>query len=372
MYTRPAVRVAAWTAALALAGSSLVSRAELQGVDEGFSVAGDLRLRTETDFDSRRADRKQREDRTRVRVRARVGLEYEAAPFTFGLRLRSGSDDSQQSPHITVVDFDGNDTGDADFNPDQWYLAARSESWWGWAGRNSFPFWRRNELFWDSDVTPAGLAGGYDGTRWGVKAGYFSLPVGMQEFTGNLGAVQLTGEHSRSGVDFTGATGLFLFDADPDDPDAALLLAGNGSRDYTIWVTSLQAAWRVGARRIAVGGDVFINSEDYDATEPARDEDIGYVLSAVLGQTERAGDWQVGYHYARIEELAVNSSVAQDDWVRWGTANQTRGSDLEGHELRFGYGLAKNLDVLARLYIVDSITTPEDGNRFRVDLNFSF
>ena len=35
------------------------------------------------------------------------------------MRLRSGSDLSHQSPNITVVDFDDNDTGDADFNLDR-------------------------------------------------------------------------------------------------------------------------------------------------------------------------------------------------------------------------------------------------------------
>lgn len=68
----------------------------------------------------------------------------------------------------------------------------------------------------------------------------------------------------------------------------------------------------------------------------------------------------------------MNASFAQDDWVRWGSATQTRGSNLKGHELRFGYGLAKDLNLLARLYLVESITTVEDGKRFRIDLNYSY
>ncbi len=95
------------------------SRADIFSAD-GFRLYGDFRARLEADWDSQTANGIPRDDRTRIRVRARAGLEY--APderFTFGLRLRSGSDDSHQSPHITVVDLDDNDTGDAHFNFDK-------------------------------------------------------------------------------------------------------------------------------------------------------------------------------------------------------------------------------------------------------------
>ncbi|MDH3604321.1 MAG: substrate-binding domain-containing protein, partial [Candidatus Tectomicrobia bacterium] len=50
-----------------------------------------------------------------------------------------------------------------------------------WAGRNSLPFWKQNELFWDDDVTPAGAGFNYknefeDGFLE-VNAGYLVLPA---------------------------------------------------------------------------------------------------------------------------------------------------------------------------------------------------
>ena len=91
-----------------------------------------------------------------------------------------------------------------------------------------------------------------------------------------------------------------------------------------------------------------------------------------LGSLKERGDWLAAYYYARIETFAVNSSFAQDDWVRWGSATETRASNLKGHELRFAYAFEKNINLVARLYLVEAITTAEDGNRFRVDLNFKF
>jgi hypothetical protein len=68
----------------------------------------------------------------------------------------------------------------------------------------------------------------------------------------------------------------------------------------------------------------------------------------------------------------VNASFAQDDWIRFGSATQTDSSDFSGHELRASYAISKTLNVVSRLYLVDAITTIQDGNRFRVDLNWKF
>jgi len=64
--------------------------------------------------------------------------------------------------------------------------------------------------------------------------------------------------------------------------------------------------------------------------------------------------------------------MAQDDWFRFGSATQTRSSDFRGHELSAGYAVTDRLNVLARYFTVESITTREDGKRFRLDLNYSF
>ncbi|MCP3964343.1 MAG: hypothetical protein GY719_41475 [bacterium] len=336
----------------------------------GFKITGDFRARAEADFDSHRASGIPRDDRTRIRVRARVGLDYAATDvFSFGLRLRSGSDDSHQSPHITVIDFDDNDTGDADFNFDKWFLKAKGEKAWGWVGRNSLPLWKQNEMFWDDDVIPAGLALGYktsirDDSSFAVNAGYFSLPVGMQEFSGNLAAAQLV----YAGKGFTAAVGLLDIDANPGDADATRLLRGNGLRDYSIWVGSLQG--KVG--KWTLGADFMHNAESYSPTVANFDQTDGLVLSVKYGGLSNKGDWLAAVYWAEIEALAVSSSYAQDDWVRWGSATETRASDMEGGELRFAYALEKNVNLVARLYLVDAITTGEDGSRFRLDFNYKF
>ncbi|MBT4520480.1 MAG: porin [Halieaceae bacterium] len=346
-------------------------------------VYGDFRARMEQDWDSQKSSGADRDDRLRARVRVRLGMTYKPSDtFEFGVRLRSGSDDSQQSPHITVVDFDDNDTGDAHFNFDKWYLKAKGKNGWGSIGRNGLPMWKPNEMFWDDDVTPLGIAAGYgfkvgEGSKLGLNGGYFSLPAGMQDTCGEMGYGQAVLNTSLEGGGLTAAVGLFDMEGDDSASDCDIYLQDNGRRDYQIWVANLQAKFSAGNRPLKIGVDFMSNSESYKLGEPGisssnKDETDGWDAYVSWGSTGKQGDWLVGYWYANIEQFAVNNSFAQDDWVRWGSATQTRASNFKGHELRAAYGLGNGMNLVARMYLVEAITTREDGNRFRLDFNYKF
>ena len=371
--------------ALFLAASS--SWADISLDDNGkLSVYGDFRARLEADWDSQRSDGSERNDRNRLRVRVRAGLKYAAnEQISFGFRIRSGSDDSQQSPHITVIDFDDNDTGDAHFNLDKWYFKYNAGKTSTWIGRNSLPFWKANEMVLDDDVTPAGLGFSYQADKVRFNAGYFSNPAGMQNFTGNTGVAQAVFDTTVGNTRLVFAGGVIIVDTDTNNSNNGLLLDNNGVRDYTIWVANVQASLKAMDRPLKLNLDLIHNSKNYSASDPDafsafhRNETDGYVISARLGDTNDRGHWLFGYYYSHIETLAVNNSLAQDDWVRWGSATQTRASNFEGSEFRAAVGLGNKMNVVARLYIVDGIKRrsatsldKEDGNRFRVDLNWKF
>ena len=380
MVGRSSITVTAMAVVVSLSPPATAERDSSEDV----RLYGDFRFRLEQDWDSRRSDGTERSDRARARIRLRLGADFRPTDrILLGARLRSGSDLSQQSPHITIVDFAGGDTGDADFNLDEWFLKARSSNrrFSGWVGRDGFPFWKQNELFWDDDVTLAGMAGSLtqktgDKGELAIHAGWFSLPAGMRDFAGEMRALQLVYSAPIGDVNVTVAGGYFVTEANPADAAANLLLNGDGVRDYRVLVGNLQAKLQAGGRALTFGADVLTNREAYSATDPVpftvanAGQTDGRVFSARYGSTSSRGDWLAGYFYARIEALAVIASYAQDDWVRWGNGPQTRGSNFHGHELRFAYAASRHLKVVARLYIVESITTVEDGNRFRIDFNF--
>ena len=348
-----------------------------------FTATGDFRLRGESDWDSQDGSGVAREDRTRLRVRLRVGFRFDPSDhWRVEARVRSGAEGSQQSPHITILDLDDNDTGDASFDFDRWSLRGQNEGFFAWAGRNNPPFWKQNELLFDDDVTMPGMAGGWEGKAGpgplALTAGYFAAPVGMRRSSGTMFGAQAAYQPELAGARWAFALGTYQFDPDRDDPDATLLQQGNGLRDYSIVAATVQGRWTVDGRPLAAGVDVLHNAEGYETTDPDpvtaanTGETDGFVAQVMYGGLSAADQWLVGYTYARIETLAVNNSYAQDDWVRWGSDTQTRGSNMEGHELRFGWAFDPRLNVLSRLYLVEAITNVEDGKRLRVDVNWVF
>lgn len=363
-------------------------------LDEAGRIAiyGDGRLRMEKDWDSYRGDGSQRDDRTRMRIRARLGLKLKPTNWIeFGVRARTGNDDHQQSGHITIKDFDDNPNGASDLNLDKWYVRGKWDKLSVWLGRNSLPWWKQNSLFWDDDVTPNG-AGLIFGPNIGpgkltVNAGYYELPAGMRHYTGEAGSLQLIYEQDSESSGFTFAAGVMDIDADavPGDYAATTLLQGNALRDYQLWL--LQAQWRFHnlPQKLLLGADYLHNSQNYSASDPDmftafHHNDVdGYVLQAVYGGVNKSGDWLLGAYYTRLESLAIHNSYAQDDWVRWGSSDQTSASNMKGPEFRAGMGLGHNMNLIVRLFLVRGLEKdlPSDernqtGKRFRIDFNWSF
>lgn len=159
---------------------------------------------------------------------------------------------------------------------------------------------------------------------------------------------------------------------------------GNGARDYQTFILSGQYKTSAQERPLTFGLDYMTNNKDYSSTDPNAftafhaGETDGFVAQVSYGSTS-PGNWLVAYYYATIDTLAISSSYSQDDWMRWGSANETRSTNFNGHELRFAYGLMHNMNLVARLYLVEAnelrsaaATAKEDGNRFRIDVNYRF
>ena len=351
---------------------------------------GDFRVRLEQDWDSLNGDGTKRDDRLRLRVRVRAGFNVRIDDnWSAVVAARSGPDLSQQSPHITIVDFEGGPTGPYEFNLDHWYLKYGSGGFDAWIGRNAMSYWHQDDLFVFDNVTYPGLGASYKhdvgGGHLTWNLNYVALPVGMQASSGTGLLGQIVYERDFEDWGLTLAGGYFDTDADPDDPDGQTLLTENNTRDYS--AMNLMAQFRSQIRGLPyfIGLDVMHNFEDYENAPVGsfsqfhKDARDGYVIEFVLGDKGEQGDWQVGYYYSYLEALSAHSSYIADDWVRWGDANQVRATNLKGSELRAIYSFSSTMNIFARLFFVDAIdlleagdTTKETGNRFRVDFNIAF
>jgi hypothetical protein len=345
-----------------------------------FTYSGDLRLRYEWDWDSKNGSGVARANRDRARYRARASIGYKFSDtWSFGARARTGNRDSQQSPHLT---FHANDdiTDDFEVALDRYYLQMKEGVFTGWLGRNTTPFWQQNEMFWDEDVTPTGVAGTYESKleqgSVATTVGAFFMPDGAVDLNGTLVGAQLKYSRSVKPAQFTLAGGFYRHEG---KGGAANLRNRNGARDYLLGVLSAQWSTALdNGRSLVFGADFIRNFADYSAADVApftvnhADETNGYVYSVLYGRLSQPRDWQVGWFYAHIETLAVNAAYSQDDWARFGSATQSDVTDFKGHELRATYVITKTMNVQARLFFVEAITSVQDGKRLRVDLNWRF
>ncbi len=340
---------------------------------------GNVRIRTENDWNSQKKDGSMRDDRYRARFRLRLGFTYKLNDnISFGGRLRSGNPLATQSPHINF----GDELIPKLINIDKAYIKASWQSGSFWAGKNSYPFWKQNELFWDDDATPEGIA-----IKQTVKlnkqnkidfiSGLFLLDNNISNGFGEKAkffGVQTVINSSVGKTWVQAALGYYNFNEDTAQVDVRLQ-----DLDYQLLQAGANISFPIfDENKIKIGFDLSYNTNSYAETMHNFNQVLGYVASVKLGSLNKSGDWLLGYYFAHIEKYAVVPGYAQDDWVRWGSSTITRSSNFQGHEIRVAYAFAKKHNLVARLYIVDGIETEaggaykETGNRFRIDWNIGF
>ncbi|MCP4976110.1 MAG: hypothetical protein GY931_08110 [Maribacter sp.] len=346
----------------------------------------DTRIRIEEDWNVRGANAVLNEQRTRMRFRFRFGFNYQwSKEIKFGARMRSGVPEDQQSPHWTL----GKEFEVYSFKIDRVYIKGEHKNFWWWAGKNDYPFWKQNELFWDDDVVPEGMS---LGTKISLGETLDMQPVGgifISKSAGTFfkddgifygGQLAFIKEFEKSRGTFS--SGIFNFRNLLDLNQKPL----ERNLNYTLWMSSVQ--YRMNLKYpLTAGLDFVYNLEDYSSVEwisnaGLKDERTGFVTSLSLGSTDQKGDWQVGYRYAQIRKYSVVDYFAQDDWVSWsfpdGTPG-TRSSNFQGHEIQAAFAFGPGFNVVTRLYLVQGLkkNNPSDislesANRFRVDLNIGF
>ena len=356
---------------------------------------GDVRFRGEQDWNSRTFIGILRNDRFRLRVRMRVGFTFNwSKQISIGARIRSGVNESLQSPH--------NNLGHREFtgfplNIDKVFLAGKHDHFWWWAGKNSFPFWKQNELFREDDVTHEGVAiGGKFNANKNVEikptAAYFITNTGLGNFDPRDPTNGMIDGHMLSGQlelgiklnnhKITVASGYYALRDINNVPTTDFFFTRERFKlDYTFIVSGLKLELNT-KYPITIGFDHFVNLEDYSNIPDSlihpvyKDQKSGFVASIRVGQLKKKGDWLIGYYFARKEEYSVVSYYTEDDWVRFGNINRNRNTNFQGHEIRLAYAFGSRFNVVARAYFVEGLVTPlittESGNRFRIDVNMKF
>jgi len=354
--------------------------------EERLQFTGDFRFRIEQDWDSRKLDGSYRTDRTRLRYRARFGAHYQYNPWlSFGLRLRTGQQNKQQDPQLTLGDG-SKEFGTLPIGFEKIYFKSSYDGFSFWAGKNSFPFKKQNELFWSDNVYPEGV---FISKVFNFKspiveslklsAGHFIISSnGNSLATDNyFRGFQIHSTHFNQRLEFFPS--LYVFKNTPDIPD------GNESYllDYTIFHFGTKLGLSANSK-LHFELDLYQNLKNYEThtaiPDQLKEEKLGFTSALSFGAFEKEKDVLLKVTYSHMERFSAVDFLAQNDWVRWDYASvgspDGRLTNFKGWEITAGYLISKRLSLKLRYYKVNQIIAygmaKENGNRLRLDLDIGF
>lgn len=361
-------------------------RTPLEIALEKLVLYGDLRLRHESAF-----NQDDKDDRDRQRIRMRLGANYQIHDeLLVGGRIITGDRTDPRSPHVTLGDgFDS-----FEISLDRAFAQYRPE----WLpdsvltlGKFAHSFASNpvyGETVWDADVQPEGALAQYTMREVGplsrvdFRAGAYIMieQGGGDEAWAGVAQASTQFDLGR-GVDGMLAVGYYDFgDTSPDgssrifgenDGNATVDRDGDGTPDD--FLSDFRIVNPIASVTIADSDfPVSVSGEYIKNTAARNDEDEGFAAGVSVGKTRDRGDWRLYYQWQRVEQDAVLSYVAADDFLF--------PSNYRGHVFGVNYQwmekVGLHLWALAseRLETSATPTTDSDDDQWRVrfDINIRF
>ena len=295
---------------------------------------GDFRLREEYTF--RRDDKP---DRNRVRVRFRFGVNLQVSEeLQVGVRVRTGDPDDPNSPHQTL----GSVFNSFELNLDRafvTYAPAWAPGFRITGGKFAHPFYRNpvyGELIMDGDVQPAGGAAGYvyegDGRLQKAEAWVGEYILEEQDLAKEALLTVLQGAAHFGITDaVVGHAAVGYYHYHDPDPDRSVAIAGDNDGNTVILRDTMPpvgifdeadfvAQFGILNPIVAATYDgwfvpVTVSGEYINNVRPGTaGRNQGWAVGFSLGRRKRQGDWRCFYQFAVVEQDAVFSAFANDDY----------------------------------------------------------
>jgi hypothetical protein len=346
---------------------------------ENIKISGDLRYRYEG-IDSQ-SKGKWTDSVNRNRLRARIGL-YDKIndEIDLGFRLATGSSNDPVSTNQTEQDTFSKKS----IWLDQAYFDWHPKDIKGFdfiGGKMPKPFYRvgENQLIWDDDLNPEGLAVKYeipinDSLKAYINGGGFW--VGHPD-TATAAETSLWGIQSYLKNTFEdksyllGGMSYYAYGNIKDQNDVTKLWKGSSSffgntavaGDYKYGYDIVEGFAEYGAKiadyPVAVYGDFAHN------TAAPSGKSNGWLIGTTFNKAKDPGSWQIGYNYRDIESDAVVGQFNDSDFNGGGT-------NARGHWFNFTYQLAKNFTGALTYFLDENKTTDDKYRRLQADLVFKF
>jgi hypothetical protein len=345
---------------------------------EKINFTGDFRFRLEHDWNSKKSDGSYRSDRSRMRYRFRLGATYLYKDWgKVGARIRTGNLNDQQGPHITLGGNEG-EFSTISLGFEKIYFQIDYKFLFGWIGKNSFPFYKQNELFWNDNVFPEGISLSYkksfeSSKKIDINLGHFIIKSSNSGFDKDsyMQGLQIVGHYNA----LIFYPSFYYFNTVPNIPD------GNGDYNIEYSILNIGAKYTFFKKKYRVGFDWYKNlSLNRNIPKKISSETNGFTFNLGYGQLKENHDLTIDLTLSYLEKIAIVDYFAQNDWARWDyssyNSSGSRLSNFKGLELKMAYKLNDKMNLVFRGFIVEEIITfgqeKENGNRVRLDFNFAF
>ncbi len=351
---------------------------------ENIKLSGDFRYRQET-IDSQKNGVDQ-PGTNRNRIRLRLGLDTKVTDeVDLGVRLASGVGDPAST----------NQTLENSFSEKQIWIDQAYFNWHPnaikglnvYGGKMPRPFYRagENQVIWDDDVNPEGLAAKYVLPL--TKADNLYLNGGgfwLVSDSGDAGGAGLFGIQSYLKHDFEnkdyllGGMSLYSF-GNLQGKEGLFKSSGSGSSKFGNTMngsgtTASPFTYAVNYNVLEAFAEYGFKINDYPVnvygtyvknTAATSSKDTGWMIGTTFNKAKEPGSWEVGYNYRDVKADATVGVLTDSDVFGGGT-------DGKGHTFVGKYQFAKNVQGTITYFLTQRGAAHDDYRRLMADLVFKF
>lgn len=343
---------------------------------EDVKIYGDFRYRYEN-IDSESSG-SYKHGTNRNRIRARVGVKADVTDeFSLDFRIASGSADPASSNQTLENGFTSKDIW-LDRAYFDWHPAAHP-GFNLYGGKMSNPFYTVDQLIWDSDVNPEGMAVGYSTPLFGktqlmLNAGGFWMDYNVNDDQQDVGLWGVQAAIARrlendtelvfggSFYDFGNLKGKKsgeIFDKERGEGNT--LVGDKYKYDYDVLEGFAEYKFHAGRTPVALFGNYIMN------TAATHAEDTGWIIGAKFNEAKAPGSWEFGYSYREVDADATIGALSDSDF----NGGATNG---KGHKFGLKYAVAKNVSAGLTYFLNEDTSDDYDDNyrRLQADLKLKF
>jgi hypothetical protein len=251
-------------------------------------------------------------------------------------------------------------------------------------GKMANPFYRagKNQLIWDGDVSPEGIAAQLNRDHGGglsshINAGGFWLAERNNDSdTGLFGLQSYIKQTNESGHWLVGAS--FYCYTNIDDVNQLGNHASGTNRTLLGNTVGVGDQYRYDYDIIEGFGEygftcnstpVLLYGSAVQNRAAPSNRNTGWLVGLTLNKAKNPGDWELGYNYRDIQSDAVFAGLNDSDFIGGGT-------DGKGHKVSAKYQVAKNLQAAVTYFCNQRYVTEESRTdlfrTLQLDLIFKF